>query len=257
MRESCKIEQELAEAKQRIAKLEATVSKQRQALETLQKEERHLLRRLEQHQQERQLIAYDIHDGLAQQIAGSLLHFQACGNPDADLPVQFERYATALRLLKQAAAETRFLVNELRSTATDHGDLLESIRSGILANGMDGPCIELVADASLSSDSEPDSLSIPVKAAIFRIVQEAVNNARRHSHADRICVTLTRRRNRLSITVEDEGVGFGASELPEDCAGIEGIHRRAELLGGHAAFTSSLGKGTKVTVELPISPREE
>jgi signal transduction histidine kinase len=239
--------------------LETAVSAQRRAGAELLAQQERLLQKLGRQRQERQMVAYDIHDGLAQQITGALYHFQArrsraqagaAATPPDD-------FSTGLRLLEQAAEEARFLVNKLRSVVTDSGDLLASIQSDILDDGKNGTRVELEADADLMADIEAESISAPVKIAIFRIVQEAVNNARRHSRADKISVSLARACDRIAIRVADRGLGFEPTKIADSCAGLEGIHERAQLLGGRAAIVSSPGNGTTVNVDIPLSLCED
>jgi signal transduction histidine kinase len=96
----------------------------------------------------------------------------------------------------------------------------------------------------------------PLKLAIFRILQEAVNNAVKHSDADCIRVSLHNGGDILAFTVEDDGKGFntGASASRGDARtglGLQSMRERAELSGGTFAVTSAVGQGTKVCAWWP------
>lgn len=88
--------------------------------------------------------------------------------------------------------------------------------------------------------------------AIYRIIQEALANACRHSGTKKIHVELVQRGDQIQIEVRDRGVGFKPEQVGESRFGLEGIRERARLLGGKAAIETKLGHGTTVVVELPI-----
>jgi two-component system sensor histidine kinase DegS len=92
--------------------------------------------------------------------------------------------------------------------------------------------------------------------AVYRIVQEALTNACRHSKSKSIRVMLVQQRDCLRIDIRDHGVGFKPEDVGESRFGLEGIRERARLLGGHAQIESAPGNGTHVMVELPIVPRK-
>ena len=97
------------------------------------------------------------------------------------------------------------------------------------------------------------------EAGAFRIVQEALTNAARHAHAASCRVYLQRLPNTVLITIEDDGIGFDATEALQSGArrglGLLGIRERVAQLRGTLRLESSLGKGTRVTVELPAQTR--
>ena len=93
--------------------------------------------------------------------------------------------------------------------------------------------------------------------AVYRIVQEALANACRHSKSDRVRVEVVQCNDVLRIKVQDWGVGFDPAAVREDHFGLEGIRERARLLGGSTIIESSPRQGTSVTVELPLVLRED
>jgi two-component system sensor histidine kinase DegS len=86
--------------------------------------------------------------------------------------------------------------------------------------------------------------------ALFRIVQEALNNAEKHAGASRVRVSLHHRAERLELSVRDDGVGFNLDALEADRFGLRGMRERAELIGAHLTVKSSPGNGTTVLVSL-------
>ncbi len=92
--------------------------------------------------------------------------------------------------------------------------------------------------------------------AIYRIVQEGLTNACRHSKSQRVRVELMQRGDLLQIKVQDWGEGFDPARVDADRFGLEGIRQRARLLGGSASVESTPGQGTCLAVELPLVLKE-
>lgn len=212
--------------------------------------ERNLLRRLiEIQERERQLVSYEIHDGLAQYLAGAIMHFQAWEAALGDHPGMVELHR-GMRLLQAAAEESRRLIGGLRPPDLDELGIVEAIES-------------LVADArteipkvTFRHDLPGERLPPMLETTIFRIVQEALSNARRHASASAVCIDLRRDGNRVRVRVEDDGCGFNPDQVGEDHFGLEGIRQRSRLLGGEPQITSSPGAGTIVAVSLPVPPED-
>jgi len=203
--------------------------------------------------QERQLIAYEIHDGLAQQLAAAKMQWENFGrlfgmqNPQAE-----QAYQTGLELMEQCLAETRRLIGGLRLPTLDLGvvpalnDFLGPIKSSHQT------AIELASNFDEHQRFEP-----LLENAIFRIVQESVNNALQHSKSDRIHIHLQYRPELLRIEVQDWGIGFVSGDVREGSYGLEGIRKRASVLGGVANITSEPGQGTLITAEFPLVRENE
>jgi signal transduction histidine kinase len=111
----------------------------------------------------------------------------------------------------------------------------------------------------LLQDQMAERLAPETEAATFRIVQEALTNTARHAHATSCRVSLQRLPNAISVTIEDDGVGFDATENSRSAArrglGLLGIRERVAQLRGTLRLESSPGKGTRLMVELPARAR--
>jgi signal transduction histidine kinase len=111
----------------------------------------------------------------------------------------------------------------------------------------------------LLQDQMGERLQPETEAATFRIVQEALTNTARHAHATSCRVSLQRLPNTISITIEDDGVGFDAAEVSRSAArrglGLLGIRERVAQLRGTLRLESSPGTGTRLMVELPARTR--
>ena len=97
-------------------------------------------------------------------------------------------------------------------------------------------------------------LAPTLENSVFRIVQECLTNACRHSKSKRVKIELTQHDDQLRIEVRDWGIGFKVDRVDEGHFGLDGIHERARVLGGHAVIKSAPRKGTDIIVELPLHP---
>jgi signal transduction histidine kinase len=91
-----------------------------------------------------------------------------------------------------------------------------------------------------------------LETTIFRLVQEAITNARRHSGARRLRVDIGSTDGSVRIVVADDGRGFDPAGVPADRFGLEGIRQRSRLLGGEPRITTGPGRGTTLEVTLPV-----
>ena len=203
---------------------------------------------------ERQLIAYEIHDGLAQQLAGAIMQFQAYGHLKDTQPKEAAKaYDAGLTMLQQGHFETRRLIAGVRPPILDEAGVAEAVSHLIYEVSREkGPKIDF------HSRVDFDRLDPTLENSIYRITQEALMNACKHSQSERISVSLLQQReDRLRIEIRDWGVGFDPKAVPKSHFGLEGIQQRARLLGGKCSIRSTPGKGTRITVELPVVPRDE
>jgi signal transduction histidine kinase len=112
-------------------------------------------------------------------------------------------------------------------------------------------------EIEFSLSGKLDDLAAPLEHAVFRIVQECLTNARRHSECDTVRIRLMRQADRLRIEVEDDGIGFDPLQVPPGRFGLRGIQKRAELLRGHVEIDSIPDQGTRIAVSLPLIPGKE
>jgi two-component system, NarL family, sensor histidine kinase DegS len=211
------------------------------------KQERDRLRRLlDLHQQERQLVGYEIHDGLAQHLAAAAMHFEGLGAWKTTMPATVAQAVEAgLQQLDQGLRESRRLIGELRPRPLEGIGLIGAIQGLIDETVDDGIKAEVV------TEGDWDRLPSPLQHNVFRIVQQALGNARRHSQSRRVGVSLERDHEEGRVEIRDWGIGFATGEIRKGCFGLEGIRRRAELCGGSVSIASSHGKGTRIVMRFP------
>jgi len=229
------------------------ITERKQAEEALQRQHQTLKHLLHSSDHERQLIAYDIHDGLAQHLAGAIMQFQAFDHLKSKKPKEAAKaYEAGLTMLRQGHFEARRLIAGVRPPILDESGIVEAIAYLVHELGREkGPKIEY------HSRVDFDRLDPTLENAIYRIAQEGLTNACHHSRSERISVSLLQREDHLRIEVRDWGVGFDPKTVPKNHFGLEGIRQRARLLGGKCSIRSKAGKGTSISVELPVVPRDE
>ena len=198
----------------------------------LVKEYQNLKHLLHASDHERQLIAYEIHDGLAQQLAAALMQLQAFDHLRDKTPKDAAKaYDAALTMLQQGHFEARRLIAGVRPPVLDESGVVEAIAHLVHEVGRDkGPKIENRSRVGF------DRLDPILENAIYRITQEALTNACKHSKSERIWVSLLQRADRLRIEIRDWGVGFDPRAVPKNHFGLEGIRQRARLLGGKCSI---------------------
>ncbi len=228
------------------------VTERRQARIALERERRTLKHMLQASDHERQLISYDIHDGLAQALAGAIMQFQIYAHARQANPKDAAKaFDSAMAMLQQGHVETRRLISGVRPPILDESGVVAAIVHLVYDPAFDqGPKIDFRNRVMFKR------LAPVLENAIYRIVQEGLTNARNHSQSNKILVALKQRDHRLRIEIRDWGVGFDPRTVHENRFGLEGIRERARLLGGKCDIKSKPGKGTSIVVELPVADQE-
>lgn len=215
----------------------------------LRSERRLLEQLLQAHERDRKLTAYEIHDGIVPYITGALMFLEAYrGNRNDQPTTANNEFQQALQLLRRTVDEARRMISGLRPPIIDELGIAAAIEYLInehVAQG--GPPVEFQNRSSL------DRLEPLLEGALYRIAQEALTNVRRHSQSDTARLTLDANDGHVELTVEDFGVGFQSSQVSENRFGLQGIRERANLLRGWAHIDSAPGRGTRVTVQIPLN----
>jgi two-component system sensor histidine kinase DegS len=223
-----------------------------QEVEDRRRAEQALRSLLESSDRERQLISYDIHDGLAQQMAGAKMAFDAYGHLKRDRPEEGAAvYSEGLRLLDRALAEVRRLIGGLRPPILDEQGVVAAIEHFVHDTRN-----HLGLEIECHSDVGFYRLEPTLESALLRIVQEGVTNAHKHSRSNRIHIGLSQAGQLIRLEIRDWGVGFDPKATTAGF-GLEGIRQRARLHGGDASVESSPGQGTLIVVNLPVVERKE
>lgn len=224
------------------------VTQGRLAAEAVKKEQRLLRHLLELHERERRLISYEIHDGFAQQLTGALYRLQAFRETLArDAAEAWKGFDSAANLLARAIDEARRLISGLRPPVLDELGIVDAVQYIICEHRKDsGPEIEF------EHDLPRRHLAPSLESTVFRIVQESLQNACRHSRSDKIRVALIQRGDHIHIDVRDWGIGFDSDAVGEEQFGLQGIRERVRLLEGSVTIESTPTEGTRISVRLPL-----
>jgi signal transduction histidine kinase len=204
---------------------------------------------------ERQRLARDIHDTLAQGFVSIVLQLQAA---EGELPAGAEAARRHLELARRTAgdnlAEVRRLVWDLRP---------EQLRAASLGEAL-GRLTERLAEetgvaATTTVTGTPRPLSPDAEVTLLRVTQEALANVSKHANAARVALTLSYMDGEAALDVRDDGAGFalGADRAgPNGGLGLAGMRERVEALGGRLAVESAPGRGTTVAAVVPVPEAE-
>jgi two-component system, NarL family, sensor histidine kinase UhpB len=193
-------------------------------------------------EEERARVARDLHDEVNQSLTGLLLRLEAVREA---APPELEPELAATRsLANQAMQELLSLARQLRPTALDDLGLAAAIAGQLEQVERSGLATELTSEGDFS-DLDGD-----VQLVVYRVAQEALTNAARHSEAQRIAVSLHRSGDGVELEIADDGRGF-AFEQSERGLGIGGMRERALLIGAELTIESRPGEGTTIHLSVP------
>jgi two-component system sensor histidine kinase UhpB len=198
---------------------------------------------LQAQEQERARVARDLHDEVNQSLTGLLLRLEALRE---SAPPELEAELAATKALaNQAMRELLSLARQLRPTALDDLGLAAAIAGQVeqLAQGE--------VDAEIVTEGDFSALGDDPQLVLYRVAQEALSNAARHSGAGCVQVRLRRLESGgVELTVSDDGRGFAFDEA-EGGLGLAGMRERALLIGADLTIESRPGRGTTVRLNVP------
>jgi signal transduction histidine kinase len=230
----------------RLAELLA--SRAAMAVDLAERVSRDVVRRVvEAQEQERALLARELHDETGQALTSILLGLKTL---EEDVTTEHGRAsAAALReLVVSTLQDVRRLAVELRPAALDDFGL--------------GPALERLVDTfaekasvavKLDNRLGDERLDAELETTLYRIVQEALTNVLKHADAQRVTIALVRQRGTIRAVVADDGRGFDAGASRRDALGLVGMRERAVLIGGRLSIESTPGGGTTLIVEVPAA----
>lgn len=212
-------------------------------------------RLIEAQEVERRRVARELHDSVNQILSSARFRVQFFLEQSGDAkPAVLESAGQARSLLERAIQEVRIISENLRPSELDDLGLLAAIRSGC-----DDFRERTGVDLRVSVGGFPDRLPPDTELSLYRLVQEALSNVERHSRASRVLVKLDGARDRFSISIRDDGVGFNSTgpPIPHPVSGtrrgygLANMRERVELLGGRFTLRTSPGSGTRLRIEIP------
>lgn len=194
--------------------------------------------------QERQRLARDLHDSVSQTLfSSSVMAESALRQWDANPTKAYDLLGNLHSLTKSALAEMRVLLLELRPTALTQISFYQLVEQ----------YVESIRNrkhytVTLTTDRVP-RLPPDAQIALYRILQEALNNIIKHAEASQVMIRIVQQDGWLRMTIEDNGRGFDQAAVGASSMGLGFMRERAEGIGAHLALESSIGAGTRIMVE--------
>ncbi|MFY9115134.1 MAG: sensor histidine kinase [Dethiobacteria bacterium] len=205
-------------------------------------------------EEERKRVAREIHDGPAQSMANLVLRTEICEKILDTKPQEVREELADLKIMvRNSLQEIRRIIFDLRPMAIDDLGLIATLKRYIEEYREKYPLnIELVTSGG------PIIRQKDLEIAIFRIIQEALNNTVKHAHASDALIKIDVTDQLISVIVRDNGCGFKPEEkFPEGSFGLLGMRERVELIEGTLEINSAPGKGAEIMVRIPIKKSHE
>lgn len=200
--------------------------------------------------EERNRIAREIHDSLAQGLTATTLQLESAdalldeGSPAETLREPLHR---ALSLTHSNLEEARRSVLDLRAAPLEGQTLSEALRTLV-----DGWEQENSVNADFEAINAGRPLPLRVEVALYRICQEALSNVAQHAGGNTVIVRLVSTPDKVRLVVEDDGRGLDTGIVPEDRYGLTGMNERTKMLGGALEVKSNPGQGTRIEATVPL-----
>ena len=214
---------------------------------------------IEAQEEERRRIARDMHDGPAQSMANIVVKAELC---EKLMDIDEKRSREELKDLKTIAKNTlddiRKTIYNLRPMSLDDLGLIPTLERYIYNFNE-----EFWTNTELNIIGEIYELKPAIEVAVFRIIQESLNNIAKHSNANNAIVSIEFLPKKLNISITDDGVGFDVQKIAETSDynnggfGLISIRERVELLEGTLNIKTAPGFGTKLIISLPLIEEEE
>jgi len=228
-----------------VGGISADITELEQAREALAEREKLLRSLIDVQENEKQFLCHEFHDGLIQYAVGSKMLLESLR--EGDLP---EACGTAIDsvidCLSKGIDDGRRVIRGIRPAALDDLGLraaLDDLASDLREGGI---------EVALAVDPGVDEIPASLQTTVYRVAQETLNNARKHSGSPRVTLAVRLTPGRVELVTEDFGEGFSAATAPNDGFGLIGIRERVQLAGGTCRVDSKAGEGTRVAVTLPL-----
>jgi len=238
----------------RLSGIPSELATLKRELSIKEEQVRNLIRdTLEAQEAERERICLEVHDGVTQTLASVFQYLQTLETSSLEGTHARQLLLRASALVKQAIQESREVINSLQPATLRDLGLVATLRQEIR---------QMEQETRWKIDFKADAIRLPqdVETGLYRIIHEAITNARKHAETKRLRVSITSRDEQVKVKVRDWGVGFNYN--PQDVSrrrgtGLLSMRKRAELLQGACDIQSTPGEGTVVSVEIPFSSQRE
>lgn len=225
----------------------AEIERLRAEVAALKAERQRLVETLLLADRDRQMLGYELHDGIVQDLTAAAMMLEGSLHASSGLSEeQRTNVERAMALIRGGILEVRRLIGGLAAVELADLTLGESLEQLVARyrerNGL---------NATYEGDMQRLGLAPATRYLLLRIAQEALNNVWKHAPASRALVSLHERGGRLEMTIEDDGPGFDASHGKPGHFGLDGMRARAHVLGAELTIDSGAGQGTRIVVRQP------
>jgi len=208
-------------------------------------------RLIEAHEEERTFLARELHDDISQRLALLILNLEGLRRGPHSIAEFGEGIGKAIQEASNLGKDMRALSHRLHSPKLEYSELV-----GAAA----GYCSELASqhnvEIDIQTENVPSGISQEISICMFRVLQEALQNAIKHSGARRFQVSLTGGSNEILLSVHDSGIGFDLDEaLKGRGLGLTSMKERLKLVAGELSIESQGQTGTTIHVRVPLKSR--
>ncbi len=199
-------------------------------------------------EEERQRVARELHDGIAQSLAALTIRVKLARNA-TDNEVRASVLNEVSGGIADAILELRRMAKGLRPPALETLGLAAAVESHARAVGENCNIV-----AEITTDNVAGLLAPENELTLYRILQESLSNVVQHSGASRVGVELRRKNGSVLLAIEDDGCGFDTAVVlqADRSLGLFGMKERAYFMGGSLEVSSEVGRGTRVQVTVPV-----
>lgn len=218
------------------------------ALEEAREKHKFVLQIIEAQEEERKRISREIHDGPAQMLANILLRYEIIdrGLQEGKTKEVIEEIRATREMVRFSLRDVRRMIHDLRPMALDDLGLIPTLNKYI-----DDLSKYTKKNIEFIAIGEPRDLQENYEIVLFRLVQEALQNAIKHADANLIKVKIEIRKDLVTLFIIDDGKGFEPKKTTYENFGIKGMKERVEMLKGKFEIDTNLGKGTRVRIRVP------
>lgn len=199
---------------------------------------------------ERQRLAREIHDTLAQGLTGIITQLEAADRARHEPDVWQGHLDLARALARESLTEARRSVQALHPEPLDDETRLSEALAGLTKRWAESADVPVTFEAT----GVERRLLAEIEATLFRVAQEALTNVRKHAHATKVGVTLSYLDDVVLLDVRDDGVGFDPRQVG---FGLRGMRQRLQRVAGRLEVESTPGDGTALSASVPALPPEE
>ncbi len=208
------------------------------------------------HEKESKRIGAELHDGIAQTVSAIKMRAEVAllQYGKQDVSEVRKSLESVIYIAQEAVEEIRRISRNLRPSMLDNLGILPTV--SWLCREFEDSYPHIHIEELI--DIQEEDVSAPLKTAIFRILQESLNNVTKHSEASSVRLTLRKFDNKIDVTINDNGSGFDVEqvlneEYPEKGLGLASMRERAEFSNGTFSVESREGKGTTLRASWPMN----